>query len=329
MSFDHIAVLGAGAWGTALANAAAHAGRKVTLWTNSKTEAEAIATTRMSPMLPDVEVNANVGVTLSLEQATAADAILLVVPAQASREVVTKASALIKSGTPLITCAKGIERGTRKFMTEIIADCAPRAVPAILSGPSFAADVARGLPTAVTLAAQDETIARLLSQAIGTATFRPYHSTDLRGVEIGGAAKNVFAIAAGIVAGRGLGDSAAAALTTRGFAELLRFGKACGARPETLTGLSGLGDLILTCSSLQSRNFSLGIALGRGKSPLEALGGSKLAEGAFTASVLTDMARERRIEMPIADAVAAVLDGSTSVDEAIERLLARPIRAEI
>jgi glycerol-3-phosphate dehydrogenase (NAD(P)+) len=328
MSFSHIAVLGAGAWGTALANAAAHAGRKVTLWTIDPKEADAIATTGMSPMLPGVKVNAAVAITTTLADATIADAILLVVPAQASREVVTKAASLIRAGTPLVTCAKGIERGTRKFMTEIISECAPNAVPAILSGPSFAADVARGLPTAVTLAAQDEGVAGALSQAIGTATFRPYHSTDLRGVEIGGAAKNVFAIAAGIVKGRGLGDSAAAALTTRGFAEIIRFGKACGARPETLIGLSGLGDLILTCSSPQSRNFSLGIALGQGKSPLEALGGSKLAEGAYTASVLTDMARERKVEMPIADAIAAVLDGSASVDEAIERLLARPIRAE-
>lgn len=329
MPFQHIAVLGAGAWGTALANAAAHAGRKVTLWTHDKAEFEILTGTGASPMLPDVKINPAIDITMSLAQAGQADAILVVVPAQASREVVTRASAEIKDGTPLITCAKGIERGTRKFMTEIIAECAPRAMPAILSGPSFAADVARGLPTAVTLAAKDESVASKLAQAIGTATFRPYHSSDPRGVEIGGAAKNVFAIAAGIVAGRGLGDSAAAALTTRGFAELLRFGKAWGAKPETLTGLSGLGDLILTCSSRQSRNFSLGIALGRGKTPLEALGTSKLAEGAYTASVLTDMARERKIDMPIADAVAAVLDGSASVDEAIDRLLARPIRAEI
>lgn len=328
MPFSHIAVLGAGAWGSALANAAAHAGRKVTLWTIDKAEAETIARTGASPMLPGVTINPGVAVTMSLADAAAADAMLVVVPAQASRKVVTEAARLIRAGTPLVTCAKGIERGTRKFMTEVIAECAPTATPAILSGPSFAADVAQGLPTAVTLAARDEKIASELAQAIGTATFRPYHSTDLRGVEIGGAAKNVFAIAAGIVKGRGLGDSAAAALTTRGFAELTRFGKAWGARPETLTGLSGLGDLILTCSSPQSRNFSLGIALGQGQSPLEALGSSKLAEGAYTASVLTEMARERNVEMPIADAVAAVLDGNASVDEAIEKLLSRPIRSE-
>jgi glycerol-3-phosphate dehydrogenase (NAD(P)+) len=329
MPFDHIAVLGAGAWGTALANAAAHAGRKVTLWTIDAKEADNLTTTGMSPMLPGVKVNTAITVTTNLADAAIAAALLVVVPAQASRAVVTKVAPLIRAGTPLVTCAKGIERGTRKFMTEVIAECAPSAIPAILSGPSFAADVARGLPTAVTLAAPDEKIASALAQALGSTSFRPYHSTDIRSVEIGGAAKNVFAIAAGIVAGRGLGDSAAAALTTRGFAELVRFGKAYGARTETMMGLSGLGDLILTCSSQQSRNFSLGIAIGRGKSPLEALGASKLAEGAYTASVLTEMARERNVEMPIADAVAAVLDGSLTVDEAIDKLLSRPIRSEV
>jgi glycerol-3-phosphate dehydrogenase (NAD(P)+) len=213
-------------------------------------------------------------------------------------------------------------------MTEVIADCAPQAVPAILSGPSFAQEVARGLPAAVTLAAREESLAAALAGALGSATFRPYHSTDVRGVEIGGAAKNVLAIAAGIVAGRGLGASAAAALTTRGFAELFRFGRALGARPETLTGLSGLGDLILTCSSAQSRNFSLGVALGQGRTPAQASAAAGLAEGAFTAAALVELALEAGIEMPIATAVAGILDGALSVDEAIENLLTRPFRAE-
>jgi glycerol-3-phosphate dehydrogenase (NAD(P)+) len=188
--------------------------------------------------------------------------------------------------------------------------------------------VARGLPAAVTLAAGDEGAAAALARALGSATFRPYHSTDVRGVEIGGAAKNVLAIAAGIVAGRGLGASAAAALTTRGFAELFRFGRALGARPETLTGLSGLGDLILTCSSAQSRNFSLGIALGRGRTPAQADASAGLAEGVFTAAALVEMAEQAGVEMPIATAVAAVVDGTLAVDEAIENLLTRPFRAE-
>jgi glycerol-3-phosphate dehydrogenase (NAD(P)+) len=196
----------------------------------------------------------------------------------------------------------------------------------VLSGPSFAADVMRGLPTAVTLAAADADIAASLAHALGSATFRPYHTTDVRGVEIGGAAKNVLAIAAGIVTGRGLGASAVAALVTRGFAELMRFGRACGARAETLVGLSGLGDLVLTCASLQSRNFALGVALGEGRSLAQAQ--SKLAEGVFTASALVAMARARAVEMPIAIAVDAVLEGRLSIDAAIESLMSRPFRAE-
>jgi glycerol-3-phosphate dehydrogenase (NAD(P)+) len=213
-------------------------------------------------------------------------------------------------------------------MTEVIAQCAPAARPAILSGPSFAEEVARGLPAAVTLAAREESLAAALAHALGSATFRPYHSTDVGGVEIGGAAKNVLAIASGIVTGRGLGASAAAALTTRGFAELFRFGRALGARPETLTGLSGLGDLILTCSSTQSRNFSLGIALGQGQGAAQASAATGLAEGVFTAAALVEMADQAGVEMPIASAVAAILEGFLTVDEAIENLLTRPFRAE-
>jgi len=250
--------------------------------------------------------------------------LLLAVPAQASRGVAALAGA-VRAGTPVVACAKGIERGTRKFMTEVIAECLPQAVPAILSGPGFAEDVARGLPTAATLAAHDEAVARALARAVSAPTFRPYHSTDVRGVEIGGAAKNVLAIAAGIVAGRGLGASAAAALTTRGFAELFRFGRALGARPETLTGLSGLGDLILTCSSAQSRNYSYGMALGRGD-PAHA--GGALAEGIFTAPVLVEMANAKGVDMPIANAVVDILAGRASVDEATETLMTRPFRAE-
>jgi glycerol-3-phosphate dehydrogenase (NAD(P)+) len=226
--------------------------------------------------------------------------------------------------TPVVACAKGIEHGTHKFMTEVIAEAALHAQPAILSGPSFADDVARGLPTAVTLAAKEEELASSLVQALGSPTFRPYHSTDVRGVEIGGAAKNVLAIAAGIVVGRNLGASALAALTTRGFSELARLGRACGARPETLSGLSGLGDLLLSCSTAQSRNFALGIALGRG----EAAPAGKLAEGAFTAPVLVELAAARNVDMPVSQAVAAILDNKLTIDAAIEGLLTRPFKAE-
>lgn len=328
MPFDRIAVLGAGAWGTALANVLVRAGRTVTLWARDQQSADAIAFTRQSPRLPGVRLENGVTVTPEMSDAAGADAILLAVPAQALRAVATAFGAVAPSGIPAVVCAKGIEQGTRRFMTEVIAETMPHALPAILSGPSFAADVARGLPTAVTLAAADDATAATLAAALGSPSFRPYHSTDVRGVEIGGAAKNVLAIAAGIVAGRKLGASAAAALTTRGFAELTRFGRAFGARPETLVGLSGLGDLILTCSTPQSRNFSLGVALGEGRQPDASSEGGKLAEGAFTAAVLAEMAQERSIDMPIASAVAAVLDGRLSVDAAIESLLTRPFKAE-
>ncbi|MGD9922784.1 MAG: NAD(P)H-dependent glycerol-3-phosphate dehydrogenase [Pseudorhodoplanes sp.] len=329
MGYQRLSIIGAGSWGLALAGAAQRAGRDVTVWTRSRQAAETLLQTRQSPRLPGARIDDRIAITSALEEAARCDALLLVVPAQALREVAVALAPLITNGMPVVACAKGIERGTRKFMTEVIAQAAPNAAPGVLSGPSFASDVVRGLPTAVTLAAAEEKVAADLSRALGSSTFRPYHSTDLRGVEIGGAAKNVLAIAAGVVSGRGLGASAAAALTTRGFAELMRFGRALGARPETLTGLSGLGDLILSCSTPQSRNFSLGLALGQGLSPLEALDTRKLAEGVYTASVLSEIARDAEVEMPIVDAVADVVEGKASVDDAIGRLLARPVRSEV
>ena len=323
MSFARIAVIGAGAWGAALANVAARAGRDVTLWARDAAAVAAMTATRESPRLPGVRLDDRVAATGAIADVTHAQAVLLAVPAQELRVATTALAPHLRKDVPVVACAKGIERGTRKFMTEVIREALPRAVPAILSGPSFALDVARGLPTAVTLGCADEAIAAALAHALGSSTFRPYHATDVRGIEVGGAAKNVLAIAAGIVQGRRLGASASAALITRGFAELTRFGRAFGARPETLTGLSGLGDLVLTCSSPQSRNFSLGVALGEGHAPE-----AKLAEGAFTATVLTEMAREQSVDMPIAFAVTAVLDGQLSVDGAIESLLTRPFRAE-
>jgi len=327
MTIQKIAVLGGGAWGTALALTAARAGRAVTLWEHDPGNAGHLETKRESRFLPGVKLDDSIQVMRDLTQAARADAILLVVPAQVLRNVVTALAPSLTKGTPLIACAKGIEHGSRKFMSEIIAECAPVAMPGALSGPSFAADVARGLPTAVTLAVPNADTAASLSQAISAATFRPYHSTDVRGVELGGATKNVLAIASGIVAGRELGASAAAALITRGFAELTRFGKAYGARVETMMGLSGLGDLILTCSTPQSRNFSFGVALGKGEETSTAAHG-KLAEGVFTAPVLMEMARAKDVEMPIGFAVADVIAKRMTLNQAIESLLARPIKAE-
>jgi glycerol-3-phosphate dehydrogenase (NAD(P)+) len=323
-SYQSVAVIGAGAWGTALASVAARAGRDVTLCARDAAAAAAMTASRENPRLPGVQLDRRITVTGDLAMAARAQVILLVVPAQNLRAAATALAPQLRTKTPVIACAKGIERGTHHFMTEVLAQAAPQAEPAILSGPSFASDVARGLPTAVTLATSNETLASALVHALGSATFRPYHSTDVRGVEIGGAAKNVLAIAAGIVVGRQLGASALAALTTRGFSELLRLGRACGARNETMSGLSGLGDLILSCSSPQSRNFSLGAALGRGEQPPR----NKLAEGEFTAPVLIELAASKDVDMPVARAVAAILSGATTIDQAIENLLTRPFKAE-
>jgi glycerol-3-phosphate dehydrogenase (NAD(P)+) len=325
MTFDRIAVIGAGAWGTALANTIGRAGRPVLLAARGPAEAQTLAARRESARLPGVTLDERVSVAPLDEAAGRYDAVLLAVPAQQLRAAAGIVAPALAEGTPVIACAKGIEHGSRKFMTEVIAESAPKALPAILSGPSFAADVARGLPTAVTLGTREEAVAAALARALGSAAFRLYHSTDVRGIEIGGAAKNVLAIAAGIVAGRGLGASAAAAVTTRGFAELVRFGRSFGARIETLTGLSGLGDLILTCSSAQSRNYSLGLALGQGRTGGNA---GTLAEGVFTAPALVELANAKGIELPIAHAVANILAKRVSVDGAIENLLTRPFRAE-
>jgi glycerol-3-phosphate dehydrogenase (NAD(P)+) len=322
-----VSVIGAGAWGTALANAIATPDRPVILYARDPAAAERIGTTRVNPKLPGIRVDDNVVLTPSIARAAEADAILMAAPTQELRAATAALAPHVAERAPVIACAKGIERGTQKFVTEIIAEVLPRAMPAILSGPGFAQDIARGLPTAVTIASHDGPLAGQLAHRLGTPTFRPYHTTDVRGVEIGGAAKNVLAIAAGIVIGRKLGASALAALTTRGFAELTRFGEAFGAQPETLRGLSGLGDLILSCSSPQSRNLSFGIGLGEGKAA-DVAGGGKLVEGAFTAQVLLDMAKQKNVDMPITEAVAAVLSGQLSVKDAIDMLLTRPFKAE-
>jgi len=323
-SFESVAVIGAGAWGTALASGAARAGRQVTLYARDAEHAARMAASRINPRLPGASILPEVTVTSDLAVAARAEIILMATPAQHMRAAALALSAHLGQATPVIACAKGLERGTHQFMTEVIGEAVPKARPAILSGPGFADDVAHGLPTAVTLAAGDEELAVALVQALGSPTFRPYHSTDVRGVEIGGAAKNVLAIAAGIVVGRRLGASAQAALITRGFSELLRLGRACGARTETISGLSGLGDLILSCAGPQSRNFALGAALGRGEPPPA----GKLAEGAFTAPVLIELADARHVDMPVSRAVASILKEETTIDDAIEALLTRPFRAE-
>jgi glycerol-3-phosphate dehydrogenase (NAD(P)+) len=326
-TFSNIGVAGAGAWGIALANAAAGAGRNVTIWGRDAASMRTLQRSRESARLPGVALAGAVRATADLRRLDLCEAILVATPAQATREMAERIAATLRAPRPLVVCAKGIERTSYLFMSEVLEEAAPGWPRASLSGPSFATDVAAGLPTAVTLAAADESLAVALSADLGGANLRLYHSTDVRGVEIGGAAKNVLAIGCGVAAGLGLGPSAGAALIARGFAELRRFGEAFGAQGATLMGLSGLGDLVLTCASPQSRNFAFGLALGRGRSVAEASVG-KLAEGASTADGLMHLARARGIEMPVASAVEALLAGRVDLRGAVAGLRERPQKGE-
>lgn len=326
--FDPVGIVGAGAYGSALAVAATRAGRSVILWGRDPDRmAAAEATRHNDAALPGVTLGDGVRATGSLAALSGARAILLTTPAQATREIAAALALVLRPGTPVIICAKGIERTSGLYPSEIVGDAMPAMPIAVLSGPSFAADVGRGLPTALVLACRDTIIGEALAKALNSASLRIYHTADTRGVEIGGAAKNVLAIAAGIVEAQQLGESAKAALIARGFAEMGRFARACGAEAETLMGLSGLGDLVLTCSSARSRNFSYGLAIGAGQPPAEA-GEGKLAEGAYTAAILVELAAARGVEMPICAAVAAIIAGRIGVREAIVQLVSRPTRAE-
>ena len=321
-SLSHIAVLGAGAWGAALALAAHGAGRQVSLWVREDDVLADISAGRGNRFLPGVTLPKDMAVTGNLAQACKADALLVVVPAQVLHRFANSLEPHLKPGQPLVICAKGIEKGSGKLVTEVVAEVLPGADLAILSGPSFARDVAKGLPTAVTIAAKGDLASRLQT-ALGSASFRPYASDDLTGVALGGAAKNVYAIACGVVEGMGLGENARAALLARSFAELARLGEALGAKRETLMGLSGLGDLVLTATSKSSRNFLFGAALGAGEKP-----GAALAEGVDTAPALVARARSVNIEMPIAEAMADLLSGALPLGEAMLRLMSRKLKAE-
>lgn len=325
-----IGVIGAGAWGTALAQTARLAGCDVALWAREAEVANEINSAhRNSIFLADVPLDPGIIATNDLAEIAERDAILLVSPAQHVRETARVLAPLLVPDTPVVVCAKGLEQSTGKLMGDVLSETLPAATPAYLSGPSFAADVARGLPAALTLATPDADIGQRLAEAIGYRNFRLYWSDDLIGVQLGGALKNVLAIAAGIVDGKALGASAHAALVTRGFAEMSRLGLELGARQETLAGLSGLGDLVLTCGSPQSRNMSLGRALGQGQKLDDVLGSRRsVAEGVYTASAVVRVAGEHGVEMPIASAVDAIVTGALDVDTAIETLLSRPFRPE-
>jgi glycerol-3-phosphate dehydrogenase (NAD(P)+) len=327
--FSHIAVLGAGAWGTALALAALAAGRKTSLWVREADVLADIQAGRGNPFLPGVAMPEALAVTGDMGEACQADALLLAVPAQVLHAFADGLKPHLKPGTPLVICAKGIEKGSGKLVTEVVAQSLPGAALAILSGPSFARDVARGLPTAVTIAASGGDLAARLQASLGGATFRPYASDDLTGVALGGAAKNVYAIACGVVEGMGLGENARAALLARSFAELSRLGEHLGARRETLMGLSGLGDLVLTATSPSSRNFSFGIELGQGKTVADLSAPERpLAEGVATAPALVARAKAGGVELPIAEAMADLLSGALPLGEAVMRLMRRKLTVE-
>jgi glycerol-3-phosphate dehydrogenase (NAD(P)+) len=323
-----VGVIGGGAWGTALAQTVAGGGEPAIVWAREADVVAAIVERRENSLfLPGIALHPDVAATASLGDLAGCDLLLVATPAQHLRKVLAEAPG---RGVPLVLCAKGIEAGTRLLMSEVAHAVRPEAPIAVLSGPTFAHEVAAGLPTAVTLACRDPGLCRDIAERLARPGFRPYASDDVVGAEIGGAVKNVLAIACGVVEGRGLGQNARAALIARGFAEMTRFGLARGARAETLGGLSGLGDLVLTCSSTSSRNFSLGLGLGQGKSAAELMADRRtVAEGAFTAPVLREAAQAVGIDMPITEAVCALLNGKVSASAVVDLLLARPLRREV
>ena len=325
-----IGIVGGGAWGTALATVARRSGSDVVVWAHEAEVIEAINRDHENPLfLPGIALDPAIRAVPDAAQAVAADAVLLATPAQHLRQVAAGLAAAWEPGVPAVVCAKGIEQGSGALMGEVLAAVLPQAPLVLLSGPTFAAEVARNLPAAVTLAAGDSACADLVAAALATPRFRVYRSDDPVGAQVGGAVKNVLAIACGIVDGRGLGDNARAALTTRGLAEIVRLGMAKGAKAETLMGLCGMGDLILTCNNMQSRNFSLGVAVGRGEALADILAArNSVAEGVFTASSVVALAGRLGVEMPICAAVDAILNHGADVDAAVAGLLSRPFKAE-
>src|SRR5688572_11583660 len=330
VTFSSVGVVGGGAWGTALAQTVCRAGRSTLLWAREpEVVAEIVARRTNTPFLPGVTLDPALRVTADLADIAGCDVVLMVAPAQHVRATGAALAPHLGPGQPVVICAKGLEQATAKLLAEVLGESLPQATLAVLSGPSFAADVVRGLPTALTLACADEALGTRLAETLSSRPFRIYRSTDLNGVQLGGAIKNVLAIAAGIVEGKALGASAHAALVARGFAEMRRLGEALGARPDTLMGLSGLGDLLLTCGSPQSRNMSLGRALGQGQSLAAILAGRRsVTEGVYTAAAVVKVAAGKGIDMPIAQAVHGIVEGRQTVDAAIDALLSRPLRAE-
>ena len=330
MSYLRAGVIGGGAWGTALAQVCVRAGLDTVIQAREPEVVAGINADHVNtPFLPGVALDPGLRATADMADLASAELVLVVAPAQHLRAALTAFVPHVRDGLPILLCAKGIEQGSLKMMTEVAAEVVPQARLAVLSGPSFAGEVARGLPTAVTLACPDAELGRDLAEAIATPTFRPYLAEDMIGAEIGGAIKNVLAIACGIAEGRGLGRSAHAALITRGFSELTRIAVALGGEAETVAGLCGLGDLVLTCSSPQSRNMSVGLALGGGQTLEQALAGKlSVAEGVASAPAVRALIDRLGVDAPICQSVAAILAGEVEVDAAVLGLLARPIKTE-
>jgi glycerol-3-phosphate dehydrogenase (NAD(P)+) len=325
--FRSVGIVGAGAWGTALAQAAARAGRRVLLFARDPAVVQSIREHRINPgHLAEVALEPLVDATDELAAIEAVDLLLLAIPAQTLRGVVR---ALPPAPAPVVICAKGLETATGQRLSQVLAGERPGSRIAVLSGPNFAREVAQGLPAATTLGCADAVLGQAIAEALSGPSFRVYWTDDVIGVEIGGAVKNVLAIAAGVVAGRGLGENARAALITRGLAELARLGEAHGARRETLMGLAGLGDLILSASSLTSRNMAFGHAIGQGADPqaLRARPGP-LVEGVFTAAAVTRLAQERGVDVPICAAIDAILAGRLGIGDALDALMRRPLKME-
>jgi len=324
---DRIAIIGAGAWGTALAAVARRAGRDVVIWAREAEVVQSINETHENtPFLPGVPLDPAIRATDALEQAAGADAVVLAAPAQFLRATCEALAPHLHVNVPAVICAKGVELASGALMNEVVEQALPERRAAVLSGPTFAAEVARELPTAVTLACADTKTGIALSEALGTPRFRIYRSADVVGAEVGGAVKNVLAIACGIVAGRRMGDNARAAIITRGLAEMARLSAAKGGRPETLMGLSGIGDLTLTCNAMQSRNFSLGVALGEGRALADILGErNSVAEGVDTAAAVTALAGTLQVDMPICLAVDSIVNHGADIETTVAGLLARPV----
>ena len=324
-----IGIIGGGAWGTALAQSFATSGKNVSIWAREEDVVASINAQHINPFLPGVELHGNIDATSNVSTVAKCDVILVVSPAQYTRLTLQMLAPDLTEPKPVVICAKGIEIETGLLLSQVAKEILPNCPAAILTGPTFAAEIARGLPSAVTLAMNDLAAATELAEILTSRNLRMYPSDDMIGAQIGGAVKNVIAIACGVIEGKKLGDSARAALVTRGLAEIARLGAALGAKKETLMGMCGVGDLILTCSSMQSRNFSLGAALGQGRTMESVLAErNSVTEGVYTARALVVMAKNNAVDMPISDAVHRCLSEGANIDDMIGRLLDRPVKSE-